>query len=157
MGLSWAVLPEASHISALAEQCLEQSEYSKTFFNNKHNKQKLQLSETGAARNTPGRKQLTLYHGWASLAQKSLHIIPQRHTPVDLPQPHHLTPFSHSAQFCLCCVQPWHSCHRKKTLSGLERARLSRGIWESREEKALENISKSFRLYPAFTCLHPSL
>lgn len=154
MDLSWAVLPEASHISALAEQCLEQTESSKMFFNNK---QELQLSETGAARNTPGRKQLTLQHGWASLAQKSLHIVPQRHTPVDLPQLHHLTPFPHSAQFCPCYVQPWHSCHRKKTLSGLERARLSRGIWESRVKKALENISKSFRLYPAFTCLHPSL
>lgn len=68
MGLSWAVLPEVSHISALAEECLEQTEISKTLFNSKHKKQELQLSETRAARKTASRRQLALQHRWASLA-----------------------------------------------------------------------------------------
>lgn len=67
MDLSWAVLPQTSLISALAEQCLEQTESSSILFNSKCKKQELQLSETRAATKTPSRRQLTLQYRWASL------------------------------------------------------------------------------------------
>lgn len=104
MDLSWVVLPEVSHISALAEQCLEQTESSKMLFNSKHGKQELQLSETRGARATPGRRQLTLQHGWASPAQQSLHIVPQKHTPVDLLQPTSYLPSLSSVLLLLCAA-----------------------------------------------------
>lgn len=147
---------ERPHISALAEQCLEQTESSKLLYNSKQNPE-LQLSKTRPARKTPGRSQLTLQHGWASLEQQSLHIVPQKHTPVNLPQPTGYLPFP--TQFGSALVECSHgisAVQRKHCLVWKERnmgKQFSRGIWENSEETELEKVPKSFKGYSDFTCL----
>jgi len=153
MGVSGAVLPEVSHISTLAEQCLEQTESSKMLFNNKHKKPELQLSETRAARNTPGRRQLTPQHRWASPAQQSLHTVPQKPTTVVLPQPTSYLPFPTQLSFALVlCSHGTPPIERRHGQVWNEQSS-AEGYGKAEKKKHWRTYPKSFKLYPAFICL----
>lgn len=149
MGLSWAVVPEVSHISALAEECLERTESSKIFINSKHRKQELQLSETRAARKTPGRRLLTLQLGWASLAQQSLHTVPQISPQCIHPTPP-VTSFStlNSALPLLCAAMAF--LPKKETIVWSGKSKIQRRDTGKQRKKSTGEHTKKLKTLSSF-------